>query len=213
MKNNTDKKYRFILEWDTFIKTGDMRSLGIVYDNYFDLLYNYGRKFRFENQLIEDAIQNVFVNLIKAQKRLGGIENLASYLFCCFRNELFHLTEKEKNVRLEDSSSHFLVNPENNQEENIIENESNSNLNDILNKSIKRLTASQQEILYMRYDAGLSYENISKIINISVESCRTVVYRAVKSLKKDLEVLKKNGIKLYFPYISLIALVLKFVVF
>jgi len=212
MENSTDKKYRFVNEWNAFIKTGDMRSLGIIYDNYFDLLYNYGRKFHFDNQLIEDAIQNVFVSLIKVHNRLEKVENITSYLFSSFRNELFHLSDKNIIIRLDDSSSQFFVNSENNKEEEIIKNESDSNLNDILNKCIKKLTPAQQEILYMRYDVNLSYEDISKIINISIESCRTAVYRAVKSLKKDLEMLKKNGVKLYFPFLLLIALVLKFVV-
>ena len=199
MENRTDKKYRFVHEWDAFIKTGDMHSLGLVYSYYFDLLYNYGRKFHFENQLIEDAIQNVFMSLIRVQKRLVKVENLTSYLFLSFRNELFHLKAKDRSERLDDSSPQFFVNSESNKEEEIIKNESDSNLNYFLNKSIKKLTPSQQEILYMRYDAGLSYEDISHIIDISIESCRTAVYRAIKSLKKDLGELKKQGVKLYFP--------------
>ena len=117
-----------------------MRSLGLIYNNYFDLLYNYGKKFHFENQLIEDAIQNVFINLIKAQKRLDWVDNLTSYLFYSFRNELFHLYAKDRRVHFDDSSSLFLVKSECNQEDEIIKNESDSNLNYVLNKCIMKLT-------------------------------------------------------------------------
>jgi RNA polymerase sigma factor (sigma-70 family) len=206
MEEPSGKRYRFIREWNAFIQTGDMHSLGIIYNNYFDLLYNYGKKFHFENQLIEDAIQNVFISLIKGQKRLRFVENPTSYLFCSFRNELFHLNSQGRNIKLDDISEQSNIYSEGNREEEIIKYESDSNLNHILNKCIRKLTPAQQEILFMRYDANFSYNDISRIINISVESCRTSVYRAVKTLKKDLENLKKQGVTLFFIYVSLVSL-------
>jgi RNA polymerase sigma factor (sigma-70 family) len=200
------KKNRFVNEWNSFIGKGDMRSLGIIYDNYFDLLYNYGKKLHFENQLIEDAIQNVFISIIKGQNRLSAVENISSYLFRSFRNELFHLKSKDRIVNFDDISEQYNLNYEGNREEEIIKNESDSNLTNILNKCIKKLTPSQQEILFMRYDANFSYEDISRIINISVESCRTAVYRAVKTLKKDLEKLRKQDVTFFIICISLISI-------
>jgi RNA polymerase sigma factor (sigma-70 family) len=211
MKNNTGKKDRFVREWNEFIKSGDMKSLGLVYNSYFDLLYNYGRKFHIDGQLIEDAIQNVFINLIKSHHKLEAVENVTSYLFYSFRNELFRLASKEKNVSFEESAPHVFIYPDNNQEEEIIKGESQSKLTFILNKCIKKLTLSQQEILYMRYDANLSYESISRIINVSVESSRTAVYRAVKTLRKELQALKKKGVPLDFMSVLIFAIIRYFI--
>ena len=213
MKNNTGKKDRFVREWKAFIISGDMDALGLVYNSYFDLLYNYGRKFHFESQLIEDAIQNVFINQIKARKKLAGVENVTSYLFYSFRNELFRLSAKEKNIRLDDSTPQFYVSPENNKEEEIIKTESDLRLNSILNRYIKKLTPSQQEILYMRYDANMSYEDISRILNINIESCRTAVYRAIKSLRQDLAELKKRGVTLGFLFMIIVPVIMRFYLF
>ena len=210
MENNTGKKDRFVREWNAFIKSGDMDSLGLVYDSYFDLLFNYGRKFHFESQLIEDAIQNVFISLINVRKKLEGVENVTSYLFYSFRNELFKISAKEKKIRLDDATPQFFISPDNNKEEEIIKTESDSRLSSILNRYIKKLTPSQQEILYMRYDANLSYDDISRILNISIESCRTAVYRAVKSLKQDLLELKRHGVTLHFLYLVLFPVLINF---
>ena len=46
--------------------------------------------------------------------------------------------------------------------------------------------------------SGLSYEEISKILNISVESCRTTIYRSIKLIKAEVEVLHQKKIQLFF---------------
>lgn len=198
MKEGPGEKFRFVLEWNAFIKKGDMYSLGVLYNNYFDLLYNYGRKFHFENPLIEDAIQNIFLNLIKAQKILVNVNNHYAYLLCSFRNELFHLSSKEKSFCMTEAFPNYIIHSEYNIEEEIIQKESDLNIRKLLFKIVKKLTPSQQEILYLRFNSGFSYGEISKIINISVESCRTSVYRALKTLKKDIESLREKGAVFYF---------------
>ena len=187
MQDPTNRQHLCSNAWNAFIETGDTKSLELVYNQYFDLLYNYGKKFHSENQLIEDAIQNLFIRLIKGQKHLCCVKNPHSYLICSFRNELFHLIKKSRKISLHDSLPEFIYHPEWNPEEGIIKNETERNLKNILIKSIKKLTSSQQEILYMRYDTGLSYEDISNALNITIESCRTAVYRAIKTIKKHIE--------------------------
>lgn len=198
MKDGSGEKYRFVSEWNAFIKTGNMHSLGILYNFHFDLLFNYGRKFHFENQIIEDAIQNVFISLIKTQKRLININNHYAYLLSSFRNELFHLSSKEKRFCLTVAFPQYIFNSEYNIEEEMIQKESDLNMQKLLLKIIKKLSSSQQEILYLRFYSGFSYDEISKIINISVESCRTSVYRALKTLRNDIESLKEKGAVFYF---------------
>jgi RNA polymerase sigma factor (sigma-70 family) len=197
MNNFIDKNSRIIQEWDAFIKSGDMSSLEVVYNYYYDPLFNYGRKFHIGSQVIEDSIQNLYVRLINSRKKLGKIDNLPSYLFYSFRNELFHLNTKEKGVPVNDGFPNFFSDQGNDPQEEIIRNEDDANLNIILKKLISKLTPSQQEMLYLRYDAGLSYEGISRVININVESCRTSVYRAIKSLRKGFVSIKHKDVPFY----------------
>ena len=183
----TNNNKKFIKDWDTFLEKRTQETLAIVYNNYFDFLFYYGKRFHSENQLIEDAIQNVFISMMKIRKQSEGIKNPHSYLLTSFRNELFRLISKRRGLRLHDSLPEEIFDFEYNLETEIIQNETDSNLKHILNKSIKKLTSSQQEILFLRYNAGLSYDDISRTLNISLQSCRTAVYRAVKKIKSNIK--------------------------
>jgi len=183
-------------EWNRFIRKGGIHALESVYNEYYDKLYNYGRKHGFRAHLIEDAIQNLFVSLIKSRKKLGKIDKLFSYLICSFRNELFRLGTKERSFSLSEGLQKFTV-AEYNMEDEIIRQEVDLNIQNLLLTIIKKLPPSQQEILYMRFYSGLGYEEISEILGISIESCRTSIYRSLKTIREDVEVLKRSGAVFY----------------
>ena len=185
-------------EWEAFLTTGNMSALAVIYEGNFDLLLNYGRKFSREESIIEDAIQNIFANLIRSREKLGELINVQQYLLAAHRNELIELITKKKKTLSSEILPDTLFKPEYSVEEEIIEKEDQVRLRKFLRKSIVKLTSHQQEALYLKYDIGLSYEEISKILNISVESCRTSIYRSLKLIKAEVEILHKKKIQLFF---------------
>lgn len=173
---------------------GNMDALSVIYEDNFDLLLNYGRKFCREEAMIEDAIQNIFTNLIRGRERLGEINNVTQYLLIAHRNELFDLISKSRKTIIQEELPDILFKPDYSIEEDIVEKEGQTRLKKFLNISLKKLTPHQQEVLYLKYDVGLSYDDISSALNISVESCRTAVYRSIKIIKIDFEKLKVKNI-------------------
>ncbi len=184
MQAKTDSNYYYRKEWDAYITAGDIKSLEAVYNCYFDVLFNYGCTFNCESQCIEDAIQNVFITLIKKQQQLTSVDNPHAYILTAFRNEILQLLIRNKRIHLHEHFKDSVFTPESSPEEVIIQDETKSNLQSTLKSGIKKLSPGQQEIIFMRFEAGLSYEDISRSLNISVESCRTAVYRAVKEIKR-----------------------------
>ncbi|MDP4186011.1 MAG: sigma-70 family RNA polymerase sigma factor [Bacteroidota bacterium] len=174
-------------EWNAFRLFGDGDALSVIYHDNFDLLFNYGRKFCHEDFLIEDAIQNVFTNLIKIRDHCVDIENIKFYLLASFRNELFELIRKNRRVFKKQNFLEIFFKPDDTIEDEMVENENRMHIQAILNKSLHKLTPHQQEIIYLKFEVGLSYEEISKTMNISIESCRSAVYRIIKSLKADID--------------------------
>ena len=181
-----------------------MSALAVIYEDNFDLLYSYGRKFSREESIIEDAIQNIFANLIRSREKLGQLNNVQQYLMAAHRNELIELISKKKNTLSSDILPDILFKPEYSVEEEIIEKEGQVRLGKFLKKSLEKLTAHQQEVLYLKYDTGLSYEEISQILNISVESCRTAIYRSIKIIKTEVEMLNQKKIQLFFSILRTI---------
>lgn len=172
--------------WERFVKTGDEHALKVIYNNYFDYLLNYGKRFNVDNSLIEDSIQNVFIRLINNPANNRTIKNFSSYLIKSFRNELFHLKRKYDKVDINDFVENFNIDHEKDVEDNIINSDTDENRKHLLISSLNKLPASQQEIIYLRYFENLSYEEISEITGVKINSCRTSVYRAIMNLKKDM---------------------------
>lgn len=184
-------------EWLLFVKTGDLNRFAKIYEYYFDRLFNYGKKYRIEIHIIEDAIQNLFVRLNNSRKELSQIKSLDAYIFSSFRNELFHLNTIQKRFCLIESIPGFLLKSDGNFEESLIREETDLNIQVTLARIIKKLSPSQQETIYLRFYSDMSYEEISKVTGISVESCRTSVYRSLKILRDHICLLREKGVIFY----------------
>ena len=61
------------------------------------------------------------------------------------------------------------------------ENETNLKITNIL----KQLPSKQKETLYLRFNESLEYKEIAQLLDISVESVRKQVYRALKSVRES----------------------------
>ena len=60
---------------------GDDAAFTFIYNKYVDLLLQYGRSLGFEKEVLNDAIQDVFVKLYLNRRSLSEVRNLKYYLF------------------------------------------------------------------------------------------------------------------------------------
>ena len=185
MKASTDIDYGEA--WELFISKGGDEAFSIIYFNQYDLLYYIGLKYSSNIQVIEDSIQNIFTSLLKNRKKLKHVTNVRGYILKSFRRQLFLDLKKQKRLSLPDQM------PEDNYdyfesiEQSISEQEELNELHKTLKTSLSKLTAKQQEIIYLRFDCDLSYDEISNLLEISVDSCYKSVYRSIKTVKSDIE--------------------------
>lgn len=207
MRDPADKIDQLKKAWLVFVHSGELDSLKEVYIHYFDFLFNYGKNFCTDQEIIEDAIQNIFVRLLKNREKLIQINNFNAYLITSFRNEVMHLMRQKKKNEINADFESFQYLIDNSVHDKMEGSESAQNLKAIIKRMIKQLSSSQQEIIFLRFYAGLAYDEISEILNISVESCRTSIYRAVGKLKSEIKDSKKNTLF----YISFFSGVLKWI--
>jgi len=65
----------------------------------------------------------------------------------------------------------------------IIEEEANQKKTSLL-KALDKLTPRQKEVIYLRFTKELDYCSIAEIMNISIESCRNLISKAIFNIKK-----------------------------
>lgn len=182
--------------WNQFIINGNEDALSHIYADNYDLLFDYGLRFTTNVHIVEDAIQDMYINLIKYRKNIGQVKNVTGYLVCGFRRQLFLDLNKQKRMisteQMPDGFFDYYKSPDsdsNDKEEKEI-------LHSTIAECVNKLTDKQKEIIYLRFEQEIAYEDIAAILNISVESCYKSIYRSIKSIKSsaDKMIFNKNQI-------------------
>ena len=168
--------------WENF-KVGDKSALSYIYFQNFEFMFQYGMKFKDDPDFIKDCIQEVFFKLIKAGENLSPTENIRFYLFRALKNTIYKEIDKRKKTEFVEFrplifDASFML------EEELAEKENASNREAALLKALKSLSDRQREIIYLRFDCGMEYEQICDIMELKNDSARKLVYRAIKLLRE-----------------------------
>lgn len=173
--------------WAKF-KLGDDQSFNLIYAQNSEKLYLFGLKFTSNHTIIEDCIQDLFSDLFRNRKKLGDVSNIYFYLLKSFKRNLLRKLQKEKRYYLKDNDEVFVFDITYSIEQEIIHAESANQKINALRQAINLLSPRQKEAIYLRFTEEMEYQEIAEIMDMSIESCRNSVYKAIKSLKKALHV-------------------------
>lgn len=167
------------------LKGGDKASLGGLYDLFADDLYAYGTRFASDKSRIMDAIHDLFLDLYKYRKNLAETENVKYYLLRSLKNKLVK-ENQSKVISLQDYKLSEANNSTSSHEEEIVQREHLQVQGGRLAHAMSKLSDIQKQGLFLRFNQESTYEEISTIMGISVESSRTSIYRAIKSLRSEM---------------------------
>jgi RNA polymerase sigma factor (sigma-70 family) len=169
--------------WKRFIN-GDKEALELIFRTYFDDLFGFGLKLTRNTEIVEDSLQDMFFKLWKNRNNLNGIGNIKGYLLKALRHHIYdnlswknHFinceTPPEDLFEIEFSHEDFLITEQLNQE-------TREKLINILNQ----LTNSQREAIYLRFFKGYDFNNISELMDISVQSVRNAIHRGLLAMRE-----------------------------
>ena len=166
--------------WKKFLQ-GNKEAFAQIYNAHVNALFRYGTKLCHDENLVKDAIHEVFLDLyLKRKKNKATPKNLRWYLMLAVKRNLIKKLIQNRKLESEDE---LKFEPEYSIEKIIIESEKEDELNKRVNNMLKDLPTRQKEAVYLRYNESMEYEDIAKIMNISIESARKQVYRAISSLR------------------------------
>lgn len=176
------------------IKTGETQAYHDLYMQYADILFSFGNIYTKDQDFIKDCIHDLFFDLYKYRKNLSDNDHIRNYLFKSLKRKIQSPPSgKLKLVYIQSVQEENEKNPSDTdtedteyQEENIAN----------IRKAMNKLSERQQEVLNLRFQIGLPYTEIAKILDISVESVRTLVYRSVKTIREELK-LNNNALILF----------------
>ncbi|WP_299776558.1 sigma-70 family RNA polymerase sigma factor [uncultured Formosa sp.] len=170
------------------LKEGDKLALGELYDRYVNILFSYGMYHSKDRGYVMDCIHDLFVDLYKYRSNLSKTDNVKYYLFKSLKRKINKkYNKKNASVSLDDFDYEIeTLNKRHSDscEKKIIAEEHISERNMKLRNAMKTLSDKQRNVLSLRFEEEKTYEEISEIIGVSVQSARTSIYRAIKVLRK-----------------------------
>lgn len=172
--------------WD-LLRSGSQDVFARIYMEHYEALLNYGIKLCREQEIAEDAIQDLFVEIWKYRKNLQDTSSVRFYLLKGLRNKIsagFSKSRLHRHVGLSELS--FFA--EFSFETSLIQMESEKENYERLATAINSLSDRQKEVLYLRFYNNMDYRQISALMGISYQSTRNQLHLALKALKEKLPI-------------------------
>ena len=171
--------------WTKF-KSGDDQAFFDLYDQHVDALFSFGMQFSNDPDFIKDCIHDLFLDLYKYKNSLGETDSIRFYLFRSLRRKIHKEKIKRSFLNVEKYEGVEQASQSLSGEEALIQSEIRSENRVILNQAVKQLTVQQQQAIALKFEQNLTYPEIATLLNISVESARTSIYRALKALRENI---------------------------
>jgi RNA polymerase sigma factor (sigma-70 family) len=169
--------------WTSF-KKGEEWAISFIYTEHAEKLYRYGLKFTPGISVIEDALQDLFAELIKNRKKLGDTDNILYYLLKSYKQKLLRKIQTEKRFVNDEALQEYHFDVTWSVEHELILEEASKKKSKMLLKALNELTPRQKEAIYLRFTKELDYKEVAGLMDISVEACRNLISKAISILKK-----------------------------
>lgn len=175
-----------IVLWDAY-KNGDREAFSAIFRKYYSPLFLYGSKIMQDQTALEDCIQELFLELWKSRSQVE-VKSVKAYLFKSLKYKIYRQLSQRRihsevflkeDMVFELSHDSFMVHRE-----------EESERAKLLIKAFDKLSNRQKEVIYLKYYLGLSYDEVSEIMEINYQVARNLLYLAIRSMKKMISMVK-----------------------
>jgi RNA polymerase sigma-70 factor (ECF subfamily) len=171
-------------------RDGDAAAFEILYSRHKGALFRYFNRQCYEPAIAEELFQDSWMSIIKSRKNYVRTAKFTTYMFTIAHNKLIDFYRRNKirfadSTKNEDSSSSIEINElaaraEDQPDQILVTQQKQSQLM----SAVKLLPETQREVFLLREESGLSLEEIANITDVNMETAKSRLRYAVKSLKK-----------------------------
>lgn len=167
------------------LKAGDEKSFSFLFEKYYGDLINYGNSFSPFAEKVQDCVQDVFADIWLYRESLQQPNVVKAYLLSSVRKRIARLYERDHIFRkiTTTDSIEFLF--DFSVEHELIDDESTAESVLYLNKLLNDLPARQKEALFLRYNQGLSVDQIAEMLEVNYQSASNLLHRGLLTLRRE----------------------------
>ena len=164
----------------TGLAQGRETAFADLYDRFAPALFRVALLVLGSREEAEDAVQDVFVGLVRARQGLAGVENLRAYLFTALR----HATAQRAACRDRARAVPLEAVPEP-ASSAVSRREADSVVR--LERALRTLPAEQRELVALKVDGGLTFAEIAALLGLSPNTAASRYRYALEKLRAALK--------------------------
>lgn len=166
------------------VARGNENAFKVLFDRYWDKIFSVAFVLTKSVVLAEEIVQDVFLKIWLNRLKLPEIENFEGYLFIIGRNHIFNeLRNKTENLAFSDDLLQFFQEASLQPEQQFIIKESEQ----LVMEAADHLPAQQKKIFLLSRKAGLTHEEIAKMLGLSRLTVKTHIHLALKFIRGFIE--------------------------
>lgn len=167
-----------------FRDRGDESGLAEIIREYRDGLIFYLNGFVNNIHVAEELTEDTFVLLGTKKPKDKGVGSFKTWLYTIGRNKAInYLKRRSRLVEISLNDCPELINEEENLEVVFIKEERKI----MVHRAMKKLKPEYYQVLWLVYFENFSHKEVALVMKKSVHNIETLIYRARKSLKSQLE--------------------------
>lgn len=173
------------------VRDGDTAAFQALYERYKGPLMSFAYSFFEERHRAEDVVQDVFLRAYRARESWEPTAKVSTWLWTIARNTAIDSLRKAGRERLADTLTNNdgegesgpdwterLESPLPNAEAQLLESAERARFDECLSK----LAPKQKEVLMLRTQGELPYEEIARVSGASLQSVKSLLFRARQAL-------------------------------
>ena len=170
--------------WASF-REGEKEALGQLLQRYYSVLKHYGLKFRVDESIVEDCIQELFLQLHQNRCQINDTGSVKHYLLKSLRRHILLYLREQKRVTYEELNWDGSGAADIDSETLLIRQESMDKLTRLMNARMAALPNREREALYLRFYEDLSISQIAEVMQVNPQSVSNFLQKALSKLRSQ----------------------------
>jgi RNA polymerase sigma factor (sigma-70 family) len=176
------------------LRNNDEAALNYLFTHFYNRLFRTGLKYGATSDVVEEAIQAVFIDVWQYRQTLGEIVSFEAYLKGALRkritkmsliksNNLIKINQNTENT--EGSENDLLLSVEAYENVLILQETNELKRQELIN-ALEQLTPRQKELIVLRYFEEMNYADIAERTQLQTDSIYKTIHEALKRLRSIL---------------------------
>ncbi|MDR6193316.1 RNA polymerase sigma-70 factor [Siphonobacter sp. SORGH_AS_0500] len=177
----------------TRVSNGDERAFRILFHRYRNKLFRFSLRYVKSTAAAEDILQDTFLKIWEQRQSLQPELNFEAYLFRISRNQIFNEFKKSAyHAAFEQFVSQNAAEHQQTESEVV-----SNDYQEILQSALERLPPQRRQIFQLSRMEGLSHEEIAQQLNISKNTIKVQINKALKSIRQSLEMNSEVSVPIF----------------